>query len=202
MPDAPQNLPVVHESPREVVEDRQGLVRLLNPFGRLWLRLVARILEHASDLVPSHLNLSWITPDLAVGGAPKKRDYRRLASAGITGVIDCREEATDDEHALQHVGIQLLRLPIKDRYALSHDQLMNGVRWAGQQIESGGKILVHCQHGVGRAPLMGASILMTRERLSAPEALKTIRTRRWQAAPDDRQIEALLAFEERSKAER
>ena len=198
MTDQPHHLDVVHESPQEIAQDRKGLVRLLNPFGRLWLRAVARVLEYASDLVPTHLNLSWITDQLAVGGAPKKRDYRRLAAAGITGVIDCREETSDDEAALERVGIKLLRLPIKDRYAHSDDQLRHGVRWAVRQIEAGGRVLVHCQHGVGRAPLVGASILIS-QGLSAPEAIKTIRMRRWQAAPNDRQIEAILGFEERWK---
>lgn len=189
---------MVHESPREIAEDRRGLARLLNPFGRLWLRIVARVLEHASDLVPTHLNLSWITDQLAVGGAPKKRDYRRLAAAGITAVIDCREEDSDDEQALAKVGIRLLHLPIKDRYAHSGEQLRTGADWAIQAMGNGGKVLVHCQHGVGRGPLVGGSILISMG-LSAPEAVKTIRTRRWQAAPNDRQLEALLAYEERLK---
>jgi protein tyrosine phosphatase (PTP) superfamily phosphohydrolase (DUF442 family) len=197
--ETPKHLEVVHESPAEIARDRQGLIRVLNPFGRLWLRLVARVHEHASDLVPTRMNLSWITDQLAVGGAPKKRDYRRLAQAGITGVIDCREEASDDEQGLRRVGIELLRLPIEDRHALRHEQLVEGIRWADRHFSGGGKVLVHCQHGVGRAPLMGASILIDREKLTAPEALKTIRARRWQAAPNDRQIEALLAFEERRK---
>jgi protein tyrosine phosphatase (PTP) superfamily phosphohydrolase (DUF442 family) len=192
----PHELPVVHETPEEIAEDRRGLVRLLNPFGRLWLRAVARVLEYASDLAPSHLNLSWITEELAVGGAPRKRDYRRLASAGITAVVDCREEETDDAEALQRVGIKLLRLPIKDRYAMSQDQLREGVGWVNAQIDAGGRVLVHCQHGVGRAPLLGGSVLISRG-LTAPEAIKTLRTRRWQAAPNDRQIEALLEFEQR-----
>ena len=192
----PHELPVVHETPEEIAEDRRGLVRLLNPFGRLWLRAVARVLEYASDLAPSHLNLSWITEELAVGGAPRKRDYRRLASAGITAVVDCREEETDDAEALQRVGIKLLRLPIKDRYAMSQDQLREGVGWVNAQIDAGGRVLVHCQHGVGRAPLLGGSVLISRG-LTAPEAIKTLRTRRWQAAPNDRQIESLLEFEQR-----
>jgi protein tyrosine phosphatase (PTP) superfamily phosphohydrolase (DUF442 family) len=198
LPDASNDPSLVHETPEEVARDRKGMVRLLNPFGRLWLRAVARVLEYASDLVPTHLNLSWITGDLAVGGAPRKRDYRRLAAAGITGVIDCRAETSDDEDALRRAGIRFLRLPIKDRYAHSNEQLQSGVRWAVQQLEGDGKLLVHCQHGVGRAPLVAASILIS-QGLSAPEAIKTIRSRRWQSAPNDRQIEAILSFEEHWK---
>ena len=191
---------VVHESPAEIAADRRGLVRLLNPFGRIWLRIVARLLEWTTDLIPSRLNFTWITESLAVGGAPRKRDYRRLAALGITAVIDAREEASDDAEALTQVGIRLLHLPTPDRFALSQEQLRRGTRWALERLAEGGKLFVHCQHGVGRGPLQGCAILIG-QGLSAPEALRTMRTRRWQAAPNDRQIEGLLQFEERWKQE-
>lgn len=194
MTDQPPHRPVVRETAAEIAADRTGLVRLLNPFGRLWLRVIARVLEIASDLARTRLNFSWITDNLAVGGAPKRYAYRRLASSGVTAVIDCREEASDDPAALENVGIRFLRLPTEDRYGLSQQHLLEGVRWAQAQIEAGGKVLVHCQHGVGRAPLLGSAVLVAGG-LSAPEALKTVRQRRWQAAPNDRQIEALLDFE-------
>jgi protein-tyrosine phosphatase len=196
--DKPGDLQVIHESPQEVVKDRRGLIRLLNPFGRIWLRVVARLLEWTTDLIPSRLNFSWITEQLAVGGAPRRRDYRQLAARGITAVIDAREEASDDAEALAQFGIELLYLPTPDRHSLSSEQLVEGTRWALERVERGGKVFVHCQHGVGRGPLQGCAILIG-QGLSAPEALKTLRARRWQAAPNDRQIEGLLIFEERWK---
>jgi protein tyrosine phosphatase (PTP) superfamily phosphohydrolase (DUF442 family) len=198
LPEQPVQAEVVHETPEEIRRDRQGLVKLLNPFGRLWLRAVARVLELASDLLSTRLNFTWVTPDLAVGGAPKRRDYRRLAAAGIKAVVDCREEASDDPEALDRLGIRLLRLPTEDRYGLSQEHLEEGAAWALDRMVDGGKVLVHCQHGVGRAPLLGGAILV-KQGLSAPEALKTIRQKRWQAAPNDRQIESLLVFEERHR---
>lgn len=191
---------VVHESPGQVAAERRSMVRMLNPFGRIWLRVLARLLEWSTDLIPSRLNFSWITHNLAVGGAPRKRDYRRLAAMGITAVVDAREEAADDGEALARVGISLLHLPTPDRYALSQEQLIRGTRWAIERLHEGGKVLVHCQHGVGRGPLLGIAVLIG-QGLSAPEALKTVRTRRWQAAPNDRQIEGLLVFEERWRNE-
>lgn len=174
------------------------MLRLLNPLGRIWLRLVARLLEYVTKLIPSQLNLSWITEQLAVGGAPRRRDYRRLAAMGVSAVIDAREEAVDDAATLQRVGIELLHLPTPDRYGLSQDALEEGVRWALERLADGRKVFVHCQHGVGRGPLLGAAILVG-QGMSAPEALRVVRARRWQAAPNDRQIEALLVFEERWK---
>jgi protein tyrosine phosphatase (PTP) superfamily phosphohydrolase (DUF442 family) len=199
LPEHPLQSDVVYETPEEIRRDRKGLVQLLNPLGRLWLRAVARVLEVASDLFSTRLNFTWITPELAVGGAPKRRDYRRLAAAGISSVVDCREEASDDPEALAQVGIRLLRLPTEDRYGLSQEHLDEGAGWAIDRMAAGEKVLVHCQHGVGRAPLLGGAILV-KQGLSAPEALKTIRHKRWQAAPNDRQIESLLVFEERHRS--
>ncbi len=181
--------------------DRRAIIRHFNPAGRIWLRLVARLHEYASDLVPTTLNLSWITDTLAVGGSFRRRDIRRLAALGITAVIDARAEAADDEVALAQHGIELLRLPAPDRYALSPEQLELGARWALERIAAGGKVLVHCEHGVGRGPLLGAAVLVAGGQ-SAPEALRLLRRKRWQAAPNDRQLEALLRFEERQRARR
>lgn len=41
---------------------------------------------------------------------------------------------------------------------------------------------------------MICSVLVS-EGMTGPEALERVRTRRWQSAPNDRQIEGLLAFE-------
>ena len=200
MSDQPREQPVIRESPAEIAADRRAMIRQMNPVGRIWLRLVARLREWATDLLPSHLNISWITANLAVGGAPRRRDYRRLAAMGITAVIDAREEAQDDAEALARVGIELLHLPTPDRYALSQEDLLRGTRWALQRLERGGKVFAHCAHGVGRGPLLGIAILIG-QGLSAPEALRTVRARRWQASPNDRQIEGLLVFEERWRVE-
>lgn len=175
--------------------NRDQVIRHFNPAGRIWLRLVARFHEYASDLVPAQLNLSWVTDMLAVGGSYRVRDIRRLAEIGITAVIDSRSEASDDEAELARQGIRLLRLPAPDRYALSLEQLQQGAGWAVERLNEGHKVFVHCEHGVGRGPLLGAAVLVALG-YSAQQALRLLRVKRWQAAPNDRQLEALLLFEE------
>ena len=109
--------------------EHSDIFRHFNPAGRIWLRLVARFHEYASDLSRGQLNISWITESLAVGGSYRARDIRKLAEMGVGAVIDVREEASDDEGALARHGIVLLRLPVADRYALSMEQLRRG--WTG-----------------------------------------------------------------------
>jgi protein tyrosine phosphatase (PTP) superfamily phosphohydrolase (DUF442 family) len=174
--------------------DERGLVRWYNGFGKLWLRGVARILEYSTKLHRQGLNLSRITDSLVVGGSIPTRAYGRLKAMGVTAVIDLREEARDDEAALAKLGIELLYLPATDRFAASQDQLRQGAEWAMERIERGGQVYAHCKHGVGRGPLMGLAILVAQGQTSSV-ALKQLRSKRWQAAPNDRQLAALLEFE-------
>ena len=76
------------------------------PLGRLWLRVLARLMEWLTDIQPKQLNYSDVTPQLAVGGAFKRRQIKRLKQRGVTAVVDCRLEAQDDSRRqpLPHVA--------------------------------------------------------------------------------------------------
>jgi hypothetical protein len=180
-------LPYPHSRAEIVATFRQ-------PLGRIWLRVLARLMEWLSDLQPKQLNLSDITPQLAVGGSFRKRQIKRLKDRGITAVVDCRQEARDDPEALERAGIQFLHLPTPDRYGFTYAQLHQGVDWVLDHVENGGRAFLHCEHGVGRGPLMACAVLVA-QGYSAPEALRIVRAGRWQAMPNDRQLRALLAFE-------
>ena len=181
--------------PNERAADERGLLWWLNPVGRLWLRGVARILELSTQVgFGGRLNLSRITEQLFIGGHIPVSAYPRLKAMGVTAVIDLREEARDDEEAWRRLGVELLHLPATDGYPASQQQLIRGVQWALERLAGGGQVYAHCQHGVGRGPLMGLAILIA-QGYNAGEALRLMRSRRWQAAPNDRQLEALLAFE-------
>ena len=174
--------------------DERGIVRWYNVAGKLWLRGVARILEYTTRFNRQSLNLSRITDQLVVGGSIPVHSYGRLKAMGVTAVIDLREEAKDDQEALARHGIELLHLPATDRYAASQDQLRAGAEWALGRIQQGGQVYAHCKHGVGRGPLMGLAIMVAQGETSS-SALRRLRSMRWQAAPNDRQLAALLEFE-------
>src|SRR5258707_5452998 len=104
-------------NPLPYPSDREAIVQSFRwPLGRLWLRILARLMEWATDLQPKQLNYSDVTPQLAVGGAFRKRQIKRLRQRGVTAVVDCRLEASDDPVALESAGIQLLHVPTADRY--------------------------------------------------------------------------------------
>jgi protein tyrosine phosphatase (PTP) superfamily phosphohydrolase (DUF442 family) len=185
-----------------------GALRLLY---RFWTRVAAHLFPEDSTQeelaarmgvpLPDRLNLSWVTGNLAVGGRPRPEDIGRLAAAGITRVVDTRSEHKDDEAALNARGIELLYLPTPDTYPLSINDLRRGADWVNTQIASGHKVLIHCEHGVGRSVLLTAAALVA-DGMSAHDAVNLIQRRRWQAAPNNRQIVRLQEFERETQGAR
>jgi hypothetical protein len=176
--------------------DREGIVETFRrPGRRIWLRVLARLMEWLTDVQPKQLNYSDVTPQLAVGGAFRTRQIKHLTRRGVTAVVDCRLEAQDDPEALAQAGIQFLHVPTLDRHGFTHAQLREGVEWVLSQIAGGGRAFMHCEHGVGRGPLMTCAVLVA-QGYSAPQALRLVRAARWQALPNDRQLAVLLDFEQ------
>jgi protein-tyrosine phosphatase len=118
----------------------------------------------------------------------------RLARVGVTRVVDTRSEHKDDEGALSKEGIALLHLPTPDTYPLSIADLRRGADWVNQQLAGGQRVLIHCEHGVGRSVLLTAAALVAGG-MSAHDAVDLVQSRRWQAAPNHRQIVRLQEFE-------
>lgn len=178
-----------------------GLVRLAY---RSWTRIAVRLFpeDSASERLahklhiplPDQLNMDWVTEHLAVGGRVHPNDIVALARAGVTHVVDTRSEYCDDTEALAREHIQLLYLPAKDTYPLTVEQLMDGARWCAEHIQQGGRVLIHCEHGVGRSVLLTCSVLVY-DGMDASEALQLVQQKRWQAAPNSRQIQRLREFE-------
>lgn len=178
-----------------------GLVRVAY---RRWTRIAVRLFpeESASERLarklhiplPDQLNMNWVTEHLAVGGRVHPEDIPALARAGVTHVIDTRSEHCDDVDAMAREHIQLLHLPTRDTHALTVEQLLNGAQWAAERMREGGRVLIHCEHGVGRSALLTCAVLVYGG-MSAQEALKLVQKKRWQAAPNHRQVQRLREFE-------
>jgi protein-tyrosine phosphatase len=115
-----------------------------------------------SDLRPvSHENFHWLTDRLAVGGAFPPEQAADLAQLhGISAVVDLRAEDCDDEELLRASGIDLLHLPTPDLFAPSHQHLEQGVRFVRERLARGEKVLIHCQHGIGRSALLALCVMV------------------------------------------
>lgn len=144
--------------------------------------------------LPDQLNLSWITPHLAVGGRFLSTEIHRLAARGVGAIVDTRSEHQDDAQLLGAQGIEFLYLPTEDTFPLTVPQLCEGTAWVNARIAEGRSVLIHCEHGVGRSVLLAAAALVA-SGMSAHEAMALIQRKRWQAAPNHRQMRRLQEFE-------
>ena len=124
-------------------------------------------------------NISWLTDQLAVGGCfPRERALDLAEDHRIRAVIDLREEDRDDAQQLRDAGIDFLHLPTRDFHPATTEMLDDGVRFARQYLDAGDRVLIHCQHGIGRSPLLALCVLVDLgwEPLKALEHAKDCRT--------------------------
>jgi len=185
-----------------------GIVRVMY---RLWTRIAAHLFPENSQAarialalhipLPDQLNMSWITDHLAVGGRIRPQDIKALAGVGITDVVDTRAEHRDDAQALAKEHIDLLYLPAPDTYPFTIEQMMQGAQWVQQRMEQGGRVLIHCEHGVGRSALLACAVLVYGG-MHAQDALQLVQQKRWQAAPNHSQVVRLREFESAAASRR
>jgi predicted protein tyrosine phosphatase len=103
----------------------------------------------------------WLTDGMAVGGCfPIERADELRERHGIGAIVDLRAEDCDDEAQLRAAGIELLHLPTPDLEPASHRHLERGVGFVRQRREEGDKVLIHCQHGIGRSALLALCVLV------------------------------------------
>lgn len=135
------------------------------------------------------LNFDWITPRLAVGGSFPAHAIERLAAEhGVGAVVDARAEAVDDEAAMARHGIDFLHLPTDDNFALSDADLAAGVDWVSAHLDAGRRVLIHCEHGIGRSALLALCVLVARG--EAPlDALERAKSGRARVSPSQHQYE-------------
>ena len=139
-------------------------------------------------------NLSWVTPDLAVGGALTEGGPEALAQVHFVGaVIDVRAEACDDPAAMAAAGLRFLHLPTEDHAAVTQAMLDRGVGFARDAAKAGLKLLVHCEHGIGRSATLALCILVDRG-FPPLEALARAKNARALVSPSPAQYEGWAAW--------
>lgn len=129
-----------------------------------------------------------IAPWLLVGGA-----IEPLANLPLWGVVDLREEACDDAHALGKAGLAFLALPTPDHHAPTQPMLDAGVAFVRAGRSAGGRVLIHCQHGIGRSVLLALCALVEAG-VSPDKAMRHVKDRREAASPSLAQYRAWAAW--------
>lgn len=131
----------------------------------------------------------WLTQQLALGACfPMEHAAHLRDRHGIAAVVDLRAEACDDEAALRSAGIELLHLPTPDLEPATHEHLERGVAFVRERLERGDKVLIHCQHGIGRSALLALCVLVD-QGWQPLDALVHAKDRRWAVSPSQSQYE-------------
>lgn len=143
---------------------------------------------------PWQPNLSWITPHLAVGGSfPSARAEELARTHAVRAVVDLRAESSDDEGLLVTHGLSFLHLPTDDHCAVSPDMLDVGVAFVNFYLDRDERVLVHCEHGIGRSATLALCVLVSRG--TAPlDALERAKTARALVSPSPAQFFAWAAW--------
>ena len=145
-------------------------------------------------------NFDWITDHLAVGGSFVPEQTERLGREHrIRAVVDLRNEGVDDERLLRRHGITLLHLPTQDMCGVDHAHLDEGVRFAERHLDRGERVLVHCEHGIGRSAVLALCILVHCGH--APlAALELLKDKRGRVSPSPEQFACWSGWLERRRS--
>jgi predicted protein tyrosine phosphatase len=140
------------------------------------------------------MNFDWLTDRIAVGGWFAAETAEMLAGLhGITRVVDLRGEDCDDELALARNGMRLLHLPTEDSCAVAPEAIERGVEWVRAALRARHRILIHCQHGIGRSALL-ALCVMVDSGIPPLMAMTLAKDARAVVSPSPEQLQAFMAF--------
>ena len=92
------------------------------------------------------------------GAAPSEDGYRNLAAAGVTTIVDLRndDERGDAVKVLDDLDLDVVRMPIRDGQLPSTDDVD---RFLDVVASSDGRVFLHCGAGVGRTGAIAAAYL-------------------------------------------
>ena len=139
-------------------------------------------------------DLHWLTNDLALGGCfPQERAADLARQHGIGAVVDMRGEYSDDHQLLRSAGITFLHLPTPDMEPAEVEVLDEGVEFVRESIAQGQKVLIHCQHGIGRSALLALCVLV-HQGYEPLQALELAKDKRPVVSPSPRQYEGWASW--------
>lgn len=139
------------------------------------------------------LDLSWVYPYLAVGGGLPTGAADLLKRQAILRVVDARDEVADDLLDLRAHGVEVLHVPTPDHRPLDPSRLEQAARWVVERIDRGERVLIHCEHGIGRSVLLTLAVLVQLE-LAPADAMRRVKLARPEICPSPAQLDAFVAW--------
>ena len=157
-----------------------------------------RVFDHSYRRITGdpRVKHTMITPQLYLGGQYKVRGLQKFKSWGISAVVNMRQKSF--ERAQDASWLKYLHLPTPDMTPVSMKNLLTGVKFIAGEIESGGKVYIHCHHGEGRGPSMAIAYLIS-SGITFEDALAQVKRVRPFIAPTRAQLDRLGEFETQYK---
>ena len=106
--------------------------------------------------------LRRITNTLSVSSAFTKDELDYVHRLGFAAIVDVRSEDEDDAELIKHKGMAFLHVAVDDLGTPTDMQLQRVMDLVNPLLGLNKKVLVHCENGYGRSPLIAASILVKR----------------------------------------
>jgi len=116
----------------------------------------------------------WITPQVAISAAIAESDILDLKVSGIDAIVDMRSEYSDNVEAVKRAGLSFLHVGVNDRCNPSGEQLEEIFDFISPLLDEGRNVLIHCQNGAGRSPLV-ATALLSKRGMSLSEAARLVK---------------------------
>ena len=130
---------------------------------------------------------------LRLGAALPPTDYPRLRDAGVTHVVDLREESDSDRTHPQSLGIEQRHAPVPDNGPPTIEQLVDITALITER-GTDTCLYVHCKGGFGRAATMAAGLLVV-QGSGVDDAIEQIRNARPEIQINDAQLDWLREVE-------
>lgn len=134
-----------------------------------------------------------VTDWLQLGGAVPPDEYDRFRRAGITHVVDLREENEADLERLEVLDISRRHVPVADFHAPALEQLLDVDQWFKPHRGSG-CLYVHCGGGFGRAATLAVALLVL-DSTALDAAIERVRGARPEIRITSQQLEWLQTVE-------
>jgi atypical dual specificity phosphatase len=147
-----------HDGPRPTRGDRRPSVSIISPE-----LLVGEYL--------SHEDIAWLKETYAVGGVQNLQDDDDMQMNGL----DPRQLRSEyDAH-----GISFVRTPIQDGSAdAMAERLEAALHDLRDLVRSSGRVYVHCNAGMNRAPTLAIAFLRAYRQMSLEEAMVLVKKQR------------------------
>jgi atypical dual specificity phosphatase len=137
------------------------------------------------------LALNWwdiIDEQMLLGGALMFDDLERLRQLGVGAVVNLCAERQDNPSRLRRVEMDYLWLPVADTKAPTVDQILQGLAWVEQRVQTGRKVYIHCAAGMGRSVTLLACWYLYAGSMNVSQVLAFVKKRRPQTSLTRQQV--------------